>query len=185
VSVWRRRAFVSLVLIGLVAGAGVVTSTADETGTTAGAADALAPELELLRPLLGPPRVGSYIDSAPGELEMTVQWEPVHDGNAVRFTKTVPEADFSMETLYYWSQLEDRIGFLTISNRGSIARGDVRRDEDGSIVLSGLEASVDHETEFRTTFTVLPDGTVRDVFERFEERRFVRGHVIEYRLHGG
>lgn len=144
----------------------------------------LAPELEFLRPLVGPSRVGSYIDSAPGELEMTVQWEIVHGGSAVRFTKSVPDADFTAETLYYWDRLDERVRFLTLTNRGIVSSGDVR-EEHGSIILSGVDVWADHETDFQLTFTLLPDGTVRDVYERFEGNQFVPGHVIEYRLSPG
>ncbi len=150
----------------------------------AASADVLAPELEFLRPLLGPPRVGSYIDSAPGELEMTVQWEAVHGGHVVRFTKSVPEVGFTMESLYYWDQVDGRVVFVTVTSRGITGRGEVR-EEHGTIVLSGTEAWADQDIEFRLTFTVLPGGVVRDVYERFEEQDFVPGHVIEYALHPG
>lgn len=147
-------------------------------------ADALAAELEFLRPLLGPPRVGSYIDSAPGELEMTVQWEVAHSGHVVRFTKSVPEVGFTAETLYYWDKIDERVVFVTVCSRGIMSRGAVR-EEHGSVVLTGIETWADQDVEFRLTFTVLPGGAVRDVYERFEGEKFVPGHVIEYQLHSG
>ena len=144
--------------------------------------DGLAAELEFLRPLLGPPRVGSYVDSAPGELEMTVQWDVAHSGHVVRFTKSVPEADFTSETLYYWDMVDERVVFVSVCSRGIMSRGEVR-EEYGSVVLTGTESWADQDIEFRLTFTALPGGAVRDVYERFEGERFVPGHVIEYRPH--
>jgi len=171
---------VALVVAFIVSAGGLAVANADD----AAPADALAAELEFLRPLLGAPRVGSYIDSAPGELEMTVQWEVAHAGHVVRFTKSVPEAGFTSETLYYWDMVDEQVVFVTVCSRGIMSRGEVR-EEYGSIVLTGTETWADQDIEFRLTFTVLPDGTVRDVYERFEGEKFVPGHVIEYRVQPG
>ncbi len=175
---WSRCAALTVAVI-IAAGSAMVVRADD-----AASAETLAPELEFLRPLLGPPRVGSYIDSAPGELEMTVQWEVAHGGHVVRFTKSVPEAAFTSETLYYWDMVDGRVVFVSVSSRGIMSRGEVR-EERGSIVLVGVETWADQDIEFRLTFTALPGRTIRDVYERFEGEDFVPGHVIEYRLQPG
>lgn len=135
--------------------------------------------LAVLQPLLGQEWIGHYVDSPDSHLTHTVRWENILDGTAVLKTKSVPDANFVSQTYFYWDDRQQVVAFLTLTNRGQVSRG-VVGESLGRVVEHGVSMTKGGATEFRLSVEVLPDGRLRDVFERLVDGSWREGHVIVY-----
>jgi hypothetical protein len=144
---------------------------------TPAAAQDLDEHLQMLRPLAARPWTGGYVDSP--EIVITLEWEEILAGKALRCTRRAPEVDFTGETTFYWDPERDAIAFIALNNRGIVGSGTVQRDGE-AIVLLGRSRRPDQVTEFRTTYELLEDGRLRDTFVRKQGETWVTGHVQEF-----
>jgi len=137
-------------------------------------------QLDLLKPLLDKEWTGGYVGPESADFKFTLRFEQILDGQAVRYSREVPDADFSGLTHFYWNPYRQKVCFLSLNNRG-IAGEVIVTSEDGNIVLLGQSFRPDQQpTDFRTTWEIDPDGTLRDTFERLENGKWVQGHVQEF-----
>ena len=143
-------------------------------------AQELDEHLKLLEPLLNKSWVGGYVDSPQDrDVEITMRWEPILKGNAVRRRIEVPAIPYSAETYFYWDGNESRVAFLTLNTRGISSSGTAAKEGE-VLVLRGLILWPDRLTEFRTTLEVLPDGKLRDLYYRLENGEWKQGHHQEF-----
>jgi hypothetical protein len=141
------------------------------------AAQDLDEHLHVLRPLVARQWTGGYVDSP--EIVITLEWEEILAGKALRCTRRAPEVDFTGETTFYWDPERSEIAFIALNNRGIVGSGTVQRDGE-AIVLIGTSRRPDEVTEFRTTYELLEDGRLRDTFVRKQGEAWVAGHVQEF-----
>jgi len=148
-------------------------------GTVVAQAGDLEQSLEFLQPLLNKTWVGGYVNSPDSDLEITMRWEPILGGQAVRRTIDVPGLSFSAETYIYWDRKEERVAFLTLNTRGLTSVGTAAKEGE-TITLRGRTYWPDRVMEFRTVVEVLPDGKLRDLYYHMENGEWVQGHHQEF-----
>lgn len=139
--------------------------------------------LAILQPLIDREWVGHYVGSADSSLTHKVHWETILDGKAVKKTKSVPDADFEGHTFFFWDESKGAVAFLSLNNRGRVSWG-VLGESQGRVVEHGIHVAEGDTTEYKLSFEVLPDGRLRDVFERMVDGAWREGHIIEYRAQG-
>jgi hypothetical protein len=158
---------------------GLVCAMACILATSPAHAGFLDHHLSILKPLIDRDWVGHYVGSADSNLTHMIHWEMILDGKAVKKTKSVPDADFVGETFFYWDESKGAVAFLSLNNRGRVSWG-VLGESLGRVVEHGIHVVKGDTTEYKISFEVLPDGRLRDVFERMVDGSWRQGHVIEY-----
>jgi len=136
--------------------------------------------LYLLEPLIGVDWVGGYIGSEAPDLEISLRFEQILNGKAVRYTRVAAAADFTSETHFYWNPASGEICFISLNSRGVVGEGTVLSEESG-IVLSGSNHWPDRTTETRTILEIDSDGSLQDTFTRKEDGEWVQGHLQHFR----
>jgi hypothetical protein len=142
-------------------------------------AQELDEHLSFLQPLLGVDWVGGYVGEGSPDLEIVLRFEPILDGNAVRYTRAAARADFASVTHIFWNAGRRETCFLSLNNRGMVEEG-VAVFEEGKIILRGKSHRADHTVEFETTLEIDVQGTLRDTFQRSQDGKWVTGHVQEF-----
>jgi hypothetical protein len=135
--------------------------------------------LSFLQPLLGVDWVGGYVGEGSPDLEIVLHFEPILDGNAIRYTREAAGAKFTSETHFFWNATRREVHFLSLNNRGIVEEG-VAESEDGKIVLRGESQRADRAVEFETILEIDEQGTLRDTFLRRQDGKWVTGHVQEF-----
>ncbi|HAK56760.1 MAG TPA: hypothetical protein DCP38_14935 [Acidobacteria bacterium] len=135
--------------------------------------------LAFLQPLIGTQWVGGFVGEAAPDLEITLRFEEILDGRAVRYTRDVPAASFSAETLFYWSSEGRTVRFLNLNNNGITGEG-VVEFVDGQIVITGTSYRPEGNVEFTTLLEMDADGTLRDIFTGTQDGESVPGHAQEF-----
>lgn len=156
-----------------------VLALAIVAGTASAPAEDLDESLDFLQPLLNKTWVGGYVDSSDRDLEITMRWEPILGGKAVRRTVDVPALQFSGETYFYWDRNEERVAFLMLNTRGLTSTGTAAQD-GRAVTLRGKTYWPDRVMDFRAVVEVLPDGKLKDLFYRMENGEWVEGHHQEF-----
>lgn len=133
-----------------------------------------------LAPLIGGNWVGGYLDEDTAGLKITLRFSPILDGRVVRYTREVPEADYSSVTHIYWDPHIGKVHFLSLNNRGIVGVGSVTIS-GGEITFHGEEHMPSGSREFKTVLSLSPQDTLRDVFLRREKSGWVVGHVQEFK----
>ncbi len=146
---------------------------------TASSAAELDEHLGFLEPLIGPVWVGGYVGEDAPDLVITMGFEPILDGRAVRCVRQAEGADYSASTRIYWHPGREEVCFVSVDNRGTVAEGIVSA-EDGRIVLQGKSHRPDGVTEYETRWEIDVQGTLRDIFLRRQGDEWVQGHVQEF-----
>lgn len=149
-------------------------------------AEKLDSHLRFLEPLMGHMWEGGFVGEDSPDLVISLRFEPVLAGKAVRYTREVPDLGYSSETHFYWDPGRKEVLFLALNSRGIVGRG-VASVRDGSIVLLGVDQWPESSNESRTVLQIEPEGVLRDTFFRKEGEDWVRGHVQEFtaRTQGG
>jgi len=157
----------------------LIVALAIVAGTALAQAEDLEESLEFLQPLMNKAWVGGYVNSPDQDLEITMRWDSILGGKAVRRTIDVPALHFSGETYFYWDRKEERVAFLTLNTRGITSSGTAAKDGK-TVTLRGKTYWPDRVMEFRTVVEVLPDGKLRDLFYRMENGEWIQGHHQEF-----
>ncbi len=135
--------------------------------------------LEFFAPLFGPTWQGGYVGENAPDMVITLKFEPVLNGMAVKYSREAAEIDFFMETHFYWDPSRGEVRFIGLNSRGIVNEGTARMI-DGSIVLIGDSHQLDKTTEFKTEFEIDSKGVLRDTFTRKQGGAWVSGHTQEY-----
>lgn len=145
--------------------------------------DDLCPELEFLRPFVGA-WTGEFEDAAERPKVLRT-WTPILGGQAVRETRTVEEAGFEAESLYYYDREAGVVAYLAITNNGYLSRGRIVLDGD-VFVQSGEQTRPDaSQHSIRVTFRfVAPDKLVNELYN-LESGEWRPGHTIIYTVSSG
>lgn len=135
--------------------------------------------LSMFRPLIGRTWAGHFVGSSDSELKHVIRWEKILNGSVVKSTKTVAALDFQMETYFYWDWEKEHIAFLQLTSRGIFSRG-TAGFINGKIELSGTGIKPNGVSEFKQTFEIKSDGSLKDYYYRKENGEWLQGHLIEY-----
>lgn len=149
------------------------------TYSPSASAQELDEHLSFLQPLLGGDWVGGYVGEGSPDLEIVLRFEPILDGNAVRYTREAAGADFASVIHLYWDASRREVRFLNLNNRGILAEG-VAGLADDKIVLRGQSHAGDRTVEFETTLEIDEQDTLRDTYLRMQGGEWVTGHVQEF-----
>jgi Tol biopolymer transport system component len=146
-------------------------------------ADELSPELEFLRPFLGA-WVGEFQDA--GERPTVLRtWTPILDGQAIRETRTVPEAEFEAESIYYYDRAAGVVSYLSITDNGYVGRGQIAFDGE-LFTQSGEQTAPDSSTgSIRVTFRFTDQHTLVNQLYNLVDGEWQSSHTIIYRASGG
>ena len=139
----------------------------------------LTEHLSFLQPLIGTDWVGGYVGAEAPDLEITLRFEPILDGKAVRYIREAAAADFAGVTHFYWSPNRGEACFINLNNRGIVDEG-VVASEGGNIVLRGHSHRSDGSVEFKITLSIDATNTLIDTFMRKKANEWVLGHVQEF-----
>jgi len=142
--------------------------------------------LLILEPLLGHLWEGGYVGGNDADLVISLRFEPVLAGKAVRYTREVPELGYSSETRFFWDPGREEVRFLALNSRGIVGEGVVSM-QDGAIVLLGVDQWPEGSIESRTVLRLDEDGVLTDTYSRREGGEWVPGHIQEFvaRRQGG
>ena len=146
-------------------------------------ADALSPELELLRPFLGG-WIGEFQDA--GERPTIHRsWTVILDGQAIRETRTVPEAAFEAESIYYYDRAAGVVAYLGLTDNGYVGRGRIAFDGE-TFTQSGEQTRPDGSTHsIRVTFQFTGEGTLLNQLFNLEDGEWLTGHTVIYTRSAG
>ncbi|MGD2123330.1 MAG: hypothetical protein PVJ76_16375, partial [Gemmatimonadota bacterium] len=147
-------------------------------------ADELDENIRFLAPLMGHLWEGGFVGEHSGDLVISLRFEPVLAGKAVRYTREVASLDYVSETHFFWSPVREEVLYLALNSRGIVGEGVVSM-QDGAIVLLGVDQWPEQSVESRTVLELDEDGILRDTFFRKDGGEWVRGHVQEFTVRAG
>jgi len=122
---------------------------------------------------------GGYVGENAPDLPITLRFEPILSGKAVKYTREAAAVDFYSETYFYWSPEREEVLFLNLNSRGMVGEG-VASLQDGGIVLEGESHSSDGSTQFKTVLHISAEGVLKDTFTGTKNGERVRGHIQEF-----
>jgi hypothetical protein len=137
----------------------------------------LSDKLSVFEPYLGPTWAGSIPDdSRMGEI--TLKWDVLLNGFAVRLRRNVLKFDHWLETTCYWDVAAEKIAFLALSNNGVVLKGFAFRQGDG-LVFEGDQHGPDIDRKSRRIYKMDKDGTLYedDQFRTPDAAEWRRTHV--------
>lgn len=142
--------------------------------------------LRFLEPLMGRLWEGGYVGGDDADLIISLRFESVLAGKAVKYTREAAELGYISETHFYWDPSREEVLFLALNSRGIVGEG-VASMQGGAIVLRGVGHWPDSSIESQTVFRIEEEGILRDTFSRKEGGEWVLGHIQEFiaRTHGG
>ena len=135
--------------------------------------------LRFLEPLIGPEWVGGYVGEDAPDIVITLSFEPILEGKAVRYTREAAAVGFVSEAHFYWSPNRDEVLFINLNNRGMVGEG-VVKSEGENVVLRGESHSLDGTVGFKTLLHIDATGVLRDTYMRNEDGQWVQGHYQEF-----
>jgi hypothetical protein len=147
------------------------------------ATDDLCPELEILRPFVGT-WTGEFQDAT--ERPAIVRtWTPILGGQAIRETRTVSEAGFEAESIFYYDRKAGVVAYLGMTNNGYVSRGQFAFD--GAVFTqSGEQTGPDASAHsIRVTFRFTEEGTLVNQLYNWENGGWRIGHSVVYTANGG
>lgn len=135
--------------------------------------------LIFLKPLIGQHWEGGYVGDDAPDLMISLRFEPVLSGKAVKYTREAAEVGFFSETHFYWSPNRKEVLFISLNSRGIVGEGVVSL-QDGDILLLGENHLPEGSMEFKTLLHLDEDGVLKDTFTRREKGEWVHGHFQEF-----
>ena len=149
----------------------VFTSTSNSTE--------LDEHLRFLEPLIGQNWEGGYVGEDAPDLVISLRFEAILEGRAVKYTKEAAAAGFFSETHFYWSPNREEVLFINLNSRGIVGEG-VASSRDGDIELRGENHWQEESMEFKTLLQIESTGVLKDTFTRKENGKWVSGHFQEF-----
>jgi len=133
--------------------------------------------LLIWKPFIGPTWVGSIPDdSRMGEI--TLHWEVLLNGFAVRLRRNILKFDHWLETTYYWDESSKKIAYLALSNNGVVSKGFIvgRGDE---LISEGDQRGPDVNRKVRRIYRLDKKGKLYedDQFRNSDAGEWQRTHV--------
>ncbi len=142
------------------------------------AADDLSPELEFLRPFIGT-WTGEFQDASERPAILR-SWTPILAGHAIRETRTVSEAGFEAESIYYYDREAGVVSYLGMTNNGYVSRGQIAFDGD-VFMQSGEQTGPDGSAySIRVTYTLTEEGTLVNQLYNLQDGEWRIGHSVIY-----
>lgn len=136
--------------------------------------------LRFLEPLVGQIWEGGFTEGDGAGLVISLRFEPVLSGRAVKYTREAAELGYVGETHFYWSPGREEVLFLALNSRGIVGEG-VASMQDGAIVLEGVDHWPDGNTiEYRKLWHFDDEGVLKDTYTRKEDGEWVLGHIQEF-----
>jgi hypothetical protein len=133
--------------------------------------------IRFLEPLMGHQWEGGFIGGNASDPVISLRFEPVLGGKAVKCTREAAELGYAGETHFYWSPSREEVLFLALNSRGIVGEG-VASMEDGAIVLEGVDHWPDGNTiAYRKLWHLDEEGVLKDTYTRKEDGEWVLGHV--------
>ncbi|MBU1701368.1 MAG: hypothetical protein KJ831_14610 [Candidatus Eisenbacteria bacterium] len=141
----------------------------------------LEEHLRFLEPLLGLNWEGGYVGDNVPDLVISLRFEPVLNGMAVKYSREVVALNFFSETHFFWSPNRKEVLFIDLNSRGIVGEGVVAL-QDGNIVLRGHNHWPEESKEFETVLQLDPTGVLKDTFKLKENGELAGGHYQEFRV---
>jgi hypothetical protein len=135
--------------------------------------------LLFLEPLISHEWEGGYVGEDVPEFVISLKFEPVLAGRAVKYTREVPALGYVSETHFYWSPNREEVLFIALNSRGIVGEGTVSV-QDGDVVFQGENHWEDGTKEFKTILHRDGEGILRDTFMGKEDGEWVQGHIQEF-----
>ena len=135
--------------------------------------------LRFLEPLIGSKWEGGFVGEDPPNLVISLYFESILEGKAVKYSRTAAAAEFLSEMLFYWSPNRGEVSFINLNSRGIVSEG-VVKSQDGDVVLLGELHWPESSTEFKTVLHIDSTGVLKDTFTRKEDGTWVPGHLQEF-----
>ncbi len=137
----------------------------------------LSERLSIFRPFIGPIWVGSV----PGDARMgtiTLKWDVLLNGYAVRLERDILNSNHRLETTYYWDESSGKIAFVAISNNGYLTKGYVSAKQE-EFVCEGFQQGPDTKRQARRAYRIDKDGKLfeDDQFRASDPDEWRRTHV--------
>lgn len=134
------------------------------------------------KPLDGIELKGHYQNSPDSTIEHFIKWEILLDGNMIRQLKTVPELDFKMEILLFFDQKNMNYAFHQLTNRGSYGSGTFRMDGRKLLIEGDMFTEGASYRRYKQSYEIFADGSLVDIFQRWEDGEWIIGHEILYAI---
>ena len=137
----------------------------------------LSEKLPIFKPFIGPTWVGSIPnDSRMGEI--TLKWEIVLNGFAVRLKRNILSSDHWLETTYYWDEASGKIAYLAISNNGFVSKGFVAGQGE-ELISEGEQRGPGVNRKVRRIYRLEKDDKLSedDQFRNSDTDEWRRTHV--------
>jgi len=137
---------------------------------------ALRKELDILKPLVGKTWISEWKDPAGRQtLHVLRRYEAMHDGKIIKIYQECTELNSQTDGYYYYDPDKKEIAFLTLTNNGNFAAGNVK-EEGGKILEYGHVTFPNEKLEFRNTYELAANGEMVDHFFSFEKGEWRAGH---------
>lgn len=140
----------------------------------------LSEGLSVFEPFIGPTWAGS-IPNDPRMGEITLKWEVLLNGHAVRLRRTILNSDHRLETTYYWDETAGKIAFLALSSNGVIIKGFVTV-LGNELISEGLQRGPEVDRTSRRTYRLDKDGKLYedDQFRNADADEWRRTHISAF-----
>ena len=135
--------------------------------------------LSFFKQLIGLQWEGGYVGENAPEIVISLRFESILAGKAVKYTREAPAADYFSETHFYWNPDKEKVLFINLNSRGILGEG-VVSFQDGEIILLGDNYWEDGSIEFKTIMRLGQDGVLKDTFKRKKAGEWVEGHYQEF-----
>jgi hypothetical protein len=133
----------------------------------------LSEKLSALKPFIGPTWVGS-IPNDPRRGEISLKWEVLLNGFAVRLGRNILNSDHWLETTYYWDESSGKVAYLAISNNGFVSKGYVGGQGE-ELISEGDQRGPDVNRKVRRIYRLDKDGKL------YEDDQFRNSKADEWR----
>ena len=147
------------------------------------AEDDLIAELEFLRPFVGT-WTGEFQDATERPAILR-SWTPILAGHAIGETRTVSEAGFEAESIYYYDREAGVVSYLGMTNNGYVSRGQIALE--GDVFTQTGEQTPPNASAYsiRVTFRLTEEGTIVNQLYNLEAGEWQIGHSVIYTRGGG
>ena len=106
-------------------------------------------------------------------------------GQAIRETRTVAEAGFEAESIYYYDRGAGVVTYLGMTNNGYVSRGQIAFDGD-VFTQAGEQTGPDGPAySIRVTYTFTEEGTLVNQLYNLQDGERRIGHSVIYSANSG